>query len=488
MKISAFTRYGLVVVLALATETGCKKDYLNINDNPNFPTTVDVSVVLPSAEVAIANAMGNDLQITGSIWAQFWTQSPAASQYKTLEQYSPSSSFFDNVWRNLYADALQNLSFIVTKAGSQGSMQYVACAKILEAYSFQMLTDNFGDIPFSQALQATTIVTPKYDRQQAVYAGIIKLLNDALGLINLTDKVHPGGDDLLFGGDMSKWQKFANTLKLRAYLRISGVDPTSSEAGVRSLSGQNFLGAGETAQVNYISSGGNTNPLYSSTVALGGTPNLLASKTAMDYLLQNNDSRVGAYYSQALVGGYAGLQQGNYNTTTNASGISYPSPNVGANASDPASATAPVKLMSDNESYFLQAEAAARGWLNAGQQQFFYESGIRASYADYGIADSSATKYIAQPAIAYPLAGTFHDQLQAIITQKWISMCGNQGDEAWIEWRRTTFPSFFTQSMVSNIGSGRFPRILLYPSTEVTRNPNMPGQHFIYDKVWWDIN
>jgi hypothetical protein len=488
MKSSSFFKYGVVLTVALGMGTGCKKDFLDINTNPNYPVSVDVSAALPVAEAAIAHAMGNDLQIFGGLWAQFWTQSPAASQYKTIEQYSPSADNFDNPWRNLYADGLQNLNFIITQGIAQKRMQYVACAKILQAYTYQMITDNFGDVPFTQALQVNTYLTPKYDKQQIVYQGIIKLLNDAIALIDPTDPLHPAGDDLLLGGDMTKWQHFANTLKLRVYLRMSGIDPATAQAGVQGLAAQAFLGAGENVQINYTSAGGNTNPFYSATVALGGTANLLASKTTMDYLLNNNDSRVTVFYSQAIAGGYAGLQQGNYNSTVNASAISYPSPNVGANAADPNSATAPVKLMTDNESFFLQAEAAARGWLNTGSQKALYEAGIRASYADFGLADTSATSYILQTTIAYPTTGILHDQLNAIITQKWLSMCGTQGDEAWIEWRRTTFPTFFTVSAVSNIGAGRFPRILLYPSTEVTRNPNMPGQHFIYDKVWWDIN
>ena len=488
MKITTVSKHGIAIILALTMGTGCKKEFLNINDNPNLPGTIDVSAALPSAEAAIAQTLGNDLQITGCIWAQFWTQSPVASQYKTLEQYSPSSDNFDNIWRNLYVDALQNLSYIITKAGTQHKPQYVACAKILQAYAFQLLTDNFGDVPFTEALQVNTTLTPKFDKQQVVYAGIFRLLNEGIALINPADPLHPAGDDLLLGGDMTKWLHFANTLKLRAYLRLSYIDPATSEAGVRSLASAVFLRAGESVQLNYSSSGGNTNPLYSSTVALSRIQNLLGSKTAIDYLLQNNDARVTVFFSPANNGGYAGLVQGNYNSTVNSAAVSYPSPNVGANTTTSASATAPVKLMSDNESFFLQAEAAARGWLGGGQQKALYESGIKASYADYGLADSSATSYLSQPAIAFPLAGTFQDQLKAIILQKWISMCGNQGDEAWIEWRRTAIPDFFIPSLASNIGAGRFPRIMLYPSSEITRNPNMPGQHFIFDKVWWDTH
>ena len=101
---------------------------------------------------------------------------------------------------------------------------------------------------------------------------------------------------------------------------------------------------------------------------------------------------------------------------------------------------------------------------------------------------SWAAGYYAQTAIAYPTGGTLQNKIQAIITQKWASMCGNQNDEAWIEWRRTTYPNFFTVSVSSIIGGTKMPQRMLYPNNEVTTNQNFPGQPTIYSKVWWDVN
>lgn len=479
--------YIITASLGALLLAGCKKDFLDINDNPNSPAKVDVKDVFPSAELAIGHVMGNNFQIIGCIWAQYWTQNPYSSQYKTLEQYAPAASDYDAPWRICYSDALEDLNYVVKKGTEQGKFQYVACAKILQAYTYQVLTDNFGDIPFSEALQGEDgIVYPKYDSQKDVYDGIIKLIDDGMALIDPNATDGPTNNDLLLNGDMSKWQKFANTLKLRVYLRLAYVDPGKAQAGIAGLAGQPMLGAGEDVKINYTSNPGGTNPLYSVFADINSTQNLVASSTCLDSMY-NYDGRLIVFYAPLSNGDYAGNTQGDYTSNIPISNISLPSPNTGANVDSAKSASAPVKLMSDYESLFLQAEAASRGWL-PGSAQSLYEAGITANYVAYGLASTDASAYYTLPNYAYPSGGTQAQQLEAIITQKWYSMCGNQGNEAWTEYRRTGFPSFLIQSVHSIIGPGRMPNRMFYPSTELTRNPHVPPQHLIYDKVWWDVN
>jgi len=477
-------------VIVLATFTSCKKDFLDVNDNPNAPVDVSVKELLPSAELAVAHAVGNELQIYGGIWGQFWTQNPASSQYKTFENYSPSSDDFDFLWSILYSDALKDLKTIIDKGTAQGLPNYVACAKILQAYAFQLATDNFGDVPFSQALQEENgILSPRYDSQHDIYQGIMALAKAGIAAIDQSaNAIVPADDDLLLAGDMSVWKKFGNTLLLRIYLRMSEVDPVEAAAGIAELEANSaeFLGAGEEVRINYLSAGGNTNPVYSSIIALQNVQNEVASATAVDYLNNNADLRVDAFYSPASNGNQVGIPQGDY-TLPAGTPVSLPSPLTGANGTDVASQTAPVKLMTGYESFFLQSEAVARGWLT-GDAQALYEAGITENFESYGFADTDAQTYFAQAAIAYPVAGTVPQKVEAIITQKWIAMCGNQNDEAWNEWRRTGYPTFFTISVNSILGPGRMPARFFYPSIEVTRNANFPGQHAIDDRVWWDVN
>ncbi len=486
---SSLIKFILTGSILLSSITACKKDYFDINTDPNHPADVPVSLLLPSAEGAIAHTLGNDMQIIGGLWSQYWTQSSAASQYKQYEQYNPAANDFDYVWAILYSDALADLKTMEVKATATGQTQFVACSKILQAYAYQLLTDNFGDIPFTEALQAEEgIIEPKYDAQSTVYDGIFRLLNEGIAMIDedVTEATPgaPGAADIFFHGEMTMWKKFANTLKLRAYLRISEIDPGKASAGIATLSGEEFLGIAENVQINYTSAGGNTNPLYSAEVGLNYTQNLVASATMIDYYLNNNDPRVDVFYIPSSSGSHVGIAQGDY-TVAPGTPVSEPSAVTGASANDENSATAPVILMSSYESLFLQAEAAARGWL-AGSAQSLYEEGITESFESYGLDPADAATYIAQPSISYP-NGTMQDNIKAIITQKWAAMCGNQNNEAWTEWRRTGYPDFFTTSVTALVGG--MPARYYYPQTEINANSNhSPQPAFVTQRVWWDIN
>jgi hypothetical protein len=477
----------MVGVLLATSITSCKKDFFDVNTNPNDPADVGVNYLLPSAQAAIGYVVGKDLQLFGNFYAQHWTQNPSSSQYKTIEQYNPSADDFDRPWKSLYADGLQDLKAILTKANADQT-NYSAIANILQAYTFQLLTDYWGDVPYSQALQDGN-VSPGYDSQEAIYDGIIAQVKTGLSQIDENALVIPGSDDLIFGGDMSMWRKFGNTLLLRMYIRISLKDPTTAQNGIGELAaaGAEFLAEGETAQLNYINSGGNTNPLYSELSGYGFTQNMVASATAIDFLNNNNDPRVDAFYVPASNGLQVGIPQGLYDTTANIP-ISEPGIITGGNSNFEESAAAPVIFLSSWESLFLQAEATARGWMTTGgTDQELYERAITENFFYLGMADTAAATYYTQAAIAYPSGGTLDEKIEAIITQKWISMCGVQGGEAWTEWRRTGYPDFFVYSANSLIGN-QFPQRLFYPSTEVTQNASFPGQKAITDKMWWDVN
>jgi hypothetical protein len=479
----------LTGALTITVISGCNKDYFDINQNPNSPADASVNELLPSAQGAVAHALGNNIQLFGGIWGQYWTQSPASSQYKVYEQYSPGANEFDRPWKALYADALQDLRTIVTKATAEQKPNYVACAKILQAYTFQLLTDNWGDIPFHEAIQgAEGILSPRYDTQHDVYHGIMDLATDGLALIDENSDVHPGQDDLFFGGDMLLWREFGNTLLLRIYLRIAYIDPGEASSGIGQLqaSAAEFLYPGEDVKIDYFEIGGNSNPLYSSIVDVGFTQNLVASATAINYMNSNNDPRLDVLYVPSSLG-QIGIAQGAYDLSASTP-VSIPSAATGGDGGDESSALAPVKLMTAYESLFLQAEAMARGWLT-GDAETTYRDAITESFAAYGITGDTVNYYLdSVPAAAFPAAGTVEQKVEAIITQKWIAMCAQEGSEGWIEQRRTGYPTFFTPSTNSIIGTGRFPERFYYPTSEVTRNANYPGQKLIYEKMWWDIN
>ncbi|EHQ27638.1 SusD/RagB family nutrient-binding outer membrane lipoprotein [Mucilaginibacter paludis] len=464
--------------------SGCKK-FLDINQNPNNPEVVDPSLLLPTTQAAISQVVGNSFQVFGSMYAQYWTQNPQSSQYKTIDQYLSKNTDFDNPWLNIYRVALVNSDLILKS--NQQLQATKGIAYLMKAYGFQLATDAFGDVPLTQALQGSNInPNPKYEAQKVVYDSIFAYINKALVLLHRQGAASPGAQDMIFQGDTTKWIAFANTLKLRAYLRLSKADPVNAASGIRALYATNpaptFLTV--DASIKYTSTGGNENPFYNEAASptLGKTQNVVASSTAVNAFNANSDPRLPLLYDllPPAVNNLVSIPQGSFANYVGKS-VSPPSALTGGNAKKPASATAPVKLLSAAESYFLQAEAVSRGWTNSsGDVIALYKAGISASFTATGAGDP--TGYIASPA-GLPALAT--NQLQAIITQKYFAMCGFQGFEAWTEWRRTGYPTFLVVSVGAPAPTSPLPERLLYPNSEQTTNANYPGTVSYSTPVWW---
>ncbi len=499
MKIKHLYTAGLLGLLL--TASSCEKEFLEVNQDPNRPLNSTVQTVLPTALGYTAYTMGNQYQILGGFWAQYWTQGPTANQYNNLDRYVITSDDYNRPWSDLYSGPLRDLQYVYDeglklKNNASGSAldkvrggNYAAVARIMQAYIFQTLTDLYGDIPFTKALQGATEsggnITPRYESQPEVYDGLIRMLDEAAALADPEAAEHPHSDDFVFEGDMAEWLRFANTLKLRVYLRQSEVRPEVAQQGIQSLiaSGAQFLT--RDAEVPFVDAQFNQNPLYMTFQALG-TANILASNTVLDYLKSTNDPRIEAFFTKAtrkpFAGQFNGLNQGEgkageFSSDVASTHYSKPSPQV-------VGPDAPVILMSVAESNFLQAEAAARGWL-PGNAAALYEAGVTASFDRLQLAEAAAA-YLAQPAVAFPATGSQQEQIKAIITQKWVAMTGTHHVEPWNEWRRTGYPDFLRVSLDTQIGN-TFPARLLYPSSEETRNPNVPAQLTVKDRVWWDV-
>ncbi len=514
----------IVIYSAAALVLGtvsCKK-FMDVNTNPNIAQEATVQTLLPAAQLYVASALGVDLQINGSIWGQYWTQSPNASQYKSLEQYSPGQDYFSTPWRNLYT-AAENFYQLYNLADTQNKKPYMGIAMLMKAYTFQLITDAWGDVPYKQALRGqfvdSNILNPKYDLQSVVYRGILANIDSGLVLLHAGGKA-PGKEDLIYHGDISKWMKFAYTLKLRMYLRMSAKDPVGASLGITALYSDpnvQFIGVGDDAFIGFGYSTTNKNPLYAeaSSATLGSTQNLVGSATCIDSMNTNGDPRAYVFYNATAASGGAsvvGIRQGDYNTSVSPTTYSIPSAYVGGDAVNDASTNAPVNFLTSWESLFLQAEAVARGYVGvssgATDQQLFYQ-GIQASFAYYAAGLNAAygapatasidSDYIygamlggtaASPTpgywVVYPTLGTTAEKVRHIITQKWFAMCGNQGFEAWCEQRRTGYPDFFVVSKNTLVGNN-LPVRFLYPTSESTRNINFPGLAPITSKTWWDL-
>ncbi|MBS3912946.1 MAG: SusD/RagB family nutrient-binding outer membrane lipoprotein [Bacteroidetes bacterium] len=490
-----------IMVLALVTgltATSCKKEFFNINDNPNNPTTVDIKYAFPNGIEYTGYVMGNYFQIWGGLWSQYWTQGASASQYKDWDRYIQSNTEMDRPWSQLYAGALGDFDFVQKTALADGKKNYAACAMIMKAYVFQYLTDVYGDVPFATALMGADNLAPSYEPQKDVYAGIEKLLISALANIDEASDDHPGAEDVLFGGDMHIWRTFANTLRLKTYLRLAYTSEAArckDSVGAMVARGDAFLDY--DARLDYPGVQFQSNPLNTTISALGDY-NIVASSTSIDSLISMNDPRMAVWFIKATTGAaagqYLGLAQGaayQYPAPTPAhTNYSLPSNAVGGGQNQDAGKVAPVYLFTAAESYFLQAEAYARGWATGSTGETEYNFAVELSFDQWGLTSADATTYLSDPRAAYPAAGTAEQKLGAVITQKWFSFCGSQGLEAWTEFRRTGYPNFLKPSKSSVLTAGAFPGRFVYSADELTRNTNagkVPNQQ-VKDKVWWDQN
>ncbi|TPG67021.1 SusD/RagB family nutrient-binding outer membrane lipoprotein [Hymenobacter nivis] len=487
----------LALLLGLGGLASCEKQ-LDINTDPTQAATASPDLVLPAGTGNVAYIMGASFNIIGNFFAQHWTESLTANQYKDYDRYRIGQTTNDRDYQALFTGGLKNYRYVIDRAKGDSS-NYAAIAGLQSAYTYQVLSDAFDKIPFTEALQGAANTQPKFDDGTVVYDGLITLIDESIAKINTgTSAISVGGQDLIFSGNMEKWRRFGNTLKLKIYLRQVYARPAVAEAGIKALytSGAQFLGASENAQISgFSTTNQNGNPFYLTDVYAGSgiRNNVIASATSINYLTTTNDPRIDDFFSRpgsttdvASTTPHQGTPQGD--AIRGASGdISTRSrPNL-QKIAGPAS---PVVLLSGAESLFLQAEAALRGYTTTATAQSLYEQAIAASFANFNRALPAT--FLASTGIAFNSgagsgAGGFSEaRLEQIITQKWVALNGTEGFEAWTELRRTKYPSFITGTTYSDLPSKTYAKRLIYPFSEISRNANAPAVELAQVPVWWD--
>ncbi|HUZ60588.1 MAG TPA: SusD/RagB family nutrient-binding outer membrane lipoprotein [Hanamia sp.] len=483
---------GLIGIL-LVISSGCKKQ-LNINQNPNFPTLAqgNPSLVFPVAVLATTGKVGGDLAIVGGMWSQYFTQAALANQYTDIDSYNmPATGIYVNQsYDIMFSSGLKNYQYVIDQSQASGDWIYYLMATVMKAYTTEVLVDLYDKIPYSDALKGAGDLNPKFDEGDSIYQDLLSSIDTALSkdFTASTNSV-PGTQDLIFNGNLNNWIEFANTLKLKMYLRMVNANPSEAEAGITAMynNGATFLNE-DAAVTNFTNAPGLDNPFFEQNQRqLNTTTNIRASTTFVSWLEANHDPRIEYYFGSATPNS---INQGDYH----GSDPSYQTAPVFAQ-----SPTDPVEFISLPESYFLQAEADLRyfGGLNT---QFLYNQGVLAAFAQLGLDGSS---FIAPGgAYAFPVSGTMDQKLEAIIVQKWASCAyGCHGIEAYFEKNRTgypvsspvysTDPSYIPGQLViaknSVLPAGMVPKRFVFPYDETSRNTNSPAPVPSTTKVWWGL-
>ena len=481
----------LLIIFTVGIYTSCQQDF-DVNTDPNTPGQITPDLALASAEASLIAINGGELANLGGFYAQYHTQSPSAGQYDAIDEYNLSTGFGNRTWDELYSGCLNDLKYVATESEKQGNTGKVLVAKLLQAYTFQVLVDLFGDVPYTEALGGVANINPKATPGNEIYADLIKQIDAAV----TSYKANPvpsafGTQDIIYQGDMTNWLKFANTLKLRIYMRMSYTAQANPSAVNALIAENNFI----TVDAGFSKFGtevSQRNPFYEvnfSTSPGLGDVNHMASNTLMQFYEQNNDPRKTAVYRPSTTSTYTALDQGNGESFTNTA-ISYARPKI--------TATTPVYLITVAESYFLQAEALIRYAGQSGAKQK-YDLGVETSFHTYGLATSGATALTGPSGVYEFVSGLPTEQaVRQVIIQKWAALANVNNIEAYIETTRTKFPevvTFGTQnyskgnripSRTSILTATTVPSILFYAQNEVDRNTNIKQRTSITQKVWWD--
>ena len=468
----------IVSLFGVLLFASCDK-FFDVNTDPNNPEEVVYEKVIAAGIGSSATAIGGQYSILGSLWSQHFTQSNTANQYKDLDSYEFTNNKFEAAWNEMYAGAMSDLTIVMNGAAEAEDWATHLMAVVTRSYSFVVMADLYDKVPYTEAFQGTDNFAPKYDDGPAIYDAIIAELDAAMAKdFNASTNKNVGTSDFIFKGDVSKWIQFANTLKLKMYLRMVNADAAKAEAGIRALysaqGGPNLLT--EAACMDAFSNQTNKyNPLYGSAIASSGLNdlNLRASKTLFDYLSGNDDPRMPKIYKPdpTAGGAYLAHAQGDFNNSDNMNKLSR----------GQWSPTQPVYFFTLAEINFLQAEALLRypTLSSSVTAQQMYEAGVRASFTILGADGAEA---LLAGAYNYAAAG---DKLEAIITQKWISQAMYNPIESFFDFNRTGYPTLFQISKTSAIGD-MFPRRLVAENTYEGRdNPNVPRGISVEMKVWW---
>lgn len=432
----------MLLLLLGFTGAGCDKDFDEINTNPNDPEEVPLTNILISGiSQGVRRVHGANFDAT---YAGLWAQHYAKIQYIDEDWYEYRPDAFDTHWQGLYAGPLMDLTDVINRAPNPSNMR--AAAMVMRAYYFAIITDMWGDVPYSEALSIDRVTNPKYDSQADIYAALVSELRTAATMFDASGD-DLGAGDLIYAGDVNKWRKFANSLRARLLNRAKHKNPAFATELQSLLNNPADLIAGnsENAQMSYFdATPDGSNPLYNNKYNDGRNDHAV-SETLVT--IMQNDPRLSVYAEPADGGVYKGQPNGTVepNPFTSVSQIG------AAFRDDP---TAPSVLMTYSEVLFIIAEAK-------GDKQAFLD-GITASCSQHGVSadqaflDAKAAEYDANP-------------LDAIITQKWVALFGN-GCEAFTEFRRTGYPNEIVEVPGTAYPGQGVPRRFAYPTSETSNN------------------
>ena len=492
----------LALGLGLLLAPACTDRFEEINTDPTKAANATPDQLFARA-LKYGSLYDNDFQVGEHLHANMWVQffANAKPEFNT-DRYESNDTWASTFWASFYAGFgmdLQQAIRLLQPDPTQGNR--LSQARIWRAFLFQRITDYWGDVPYTEAFAgAGANVQPAYDRQEDIYRDLLRELTAAEAALDDTQAESFGPADLLYANPRAanpapdavtsnrRWRHLANSLRLRLAMRLSAGAPALAEQQVRAALAAGVMSSTAESAVMRNTGEGiriTQNPL--AVVLLFKDSRV--SATLVSYLRRLHDPRLTVYVAPVSDANpsLAGLPNG-----LSATELTLPQYNpsnfslAGARFSNTAH---DQNLLTYAEVCFLRAEACLRGWDATGTAEQWYTTGVREALQQAGInAPAAQDEYLRQPGVQFEPGRA----LELIITQKWLSLFGHNGFEAYAEYRRTGFPVL---QPISNPGetTGRVPLRLRYPLSERLFNSasylqavSHQGPDLLTTPVWWD--
>ncbi|MBL3656049.1 SusD/RagB family nutrient-binding outer membrane lipoprotein [Fulvivirga sediminis] len=495
-------------------------DFLGDNENPNIPTEASPEVILPNALTSTAASTRYFSSTAGWVVGIF-VNAGGYGGWGDVVYYNYTTGSHSGPWESVFDD-LNNYQYIIEQTEADSTQAYAnGIAKVMKVYNYQMLVDFYGDVPYTGALRGSDNLMPTYDPQEEVYQDLVLTLNEAIDQFQNSEYSNsPEKIDVIFKGDMKSWILFANTLKLRLLIRVSGTTLASfAKAQFAGMETIGFLDKDVVVNPGYGEVSGQQNPYWETYVqnasgtASGSGRSSIASKYAYTFY---DGTKISDRYRGKVVYREFGEtpigQLGELNN--NPTAPDSPNPVWLSNYKNHVGVlkgpNAGVALMLASESYFLQAEAYLKNFLPGDDEAAFnraIKESFRYLYEDASgniganedldekeevvfNVDTDLAAYLQENdenrLVDYSAAATNEEKLEAIITQKYIALNFLMAQEAWSEFRRTGYPSVangstnpeatFASLLSTSPRADRLPIRFLYPASEFQLNSgNVPS-------------
>lgn len=484
-------KYAIIIILTalIFSNYSCTDDFEEIDRSKTGSDLIDPNPLFTRSLVTgsgISVAVWQLVnQTSGSVYAQHWANIVGGF---TSDNYEPGPG--NTVWEWYYARehfAPLHFNYHVQKLLSDiNNPVKMAISQIWGVYMYQLLTDSYGDIPYTEAFLT---VEPKFDAQKDIYLSLIDVLESSVATLN-QEKGNGyetfGTADVLFQGNSEQWIKFANTLGMRIALRASNV----AEAGL-TIPFFNNLDETQTMQSNddivqvIPDPNGPTYHVKNPLSFIDTWDEVRMSELMYNLFNENNDPRMEIYAQPNIDGAYVGLRNGQVNDSLSTNYQDYKD-NYCEIGTFFLGETTPHYLLTYAEACFLKAEAVVKGYMS-GDANTYYDAGIKASFEQFGIMGADTLE-------AYLTGNAQFDAakaLEQIYTQRWIALFPN-GQEAWSLVRRTGYPQIL-EPVYTFPGNAEMPRRVQYPLNERSYNTDnynaavaRMGGDSQYTRLWWD--